>query len=54
MDITSSNGFITSPGYPSYKSTNQSCTVKINVPIGKSINLWAVDMALNARDSSGE
>lgn len=53
-EITSNNGFIVSPGYPNFQTQSQTCTIKIKVPFGKSINIWAVDMSLKGRGSSGE
>jgi hypothetical protein len=53
--ITESNGFLTSPKYPVFsQQQNKSCTTKINVPAGKSINIWAIDTSLGSRDSNGE
>ena len=54
VEITSNNGFIQSPGYPTFKIQNTECQVKIKLPAGKSINIWVVDMSLNFRDTSNE
>jgi len=53
IDITQSNGFITSPSYPSFTQQNKTCLVKINVPAGKSVNIWAVDVSIGNRAASG-
>ena len=52
-DITQSNGFISSPQYPSFSQQNKTCIRKIKLPPGKSINIWAVDTSLGSRGSSG-
>lgn len=39
-DITDANGFISSPGYPSYTPSSTLCTQKIIAPSNKLIKAW--------------
>lgn len=50
--VTQSSGIIQSPSYPSYQTTSDTCTTKISVPIGKTIDVFVTDMRIQNRDSS--
>ena len=54
VEITASSGIITSPGYPSYKQTLDTCVTRISVPFGKTINIYTYDINTKSRNSLEE
>ena len=49
--LNQEKGIIYSPGYPSHRVQNNLCITEINVPSGRSLNIWITDMLLKGRDS---
>ena len=49
--VTQENGIVYSPGYPTLKVQSSLCVMAIEVPAGKSLNIWMTDMKLKGKDS---
>ena len=52
-DITSYNGFISSPNYPTYTQVFNECTKKIVAPFNKVIRIW-ISSDMTSSNSNGE
>ena len=48
--INQEKGIIYSPGYPSHRVQSTLCVTQINVPAGKSLNIWITDMSIKGKD----
>ena len=51
--VTSEKGIITSPAYP-VAQPSKKCSLAIQVPKGKSLNVWLVDNKMNDRTAQGQ
>ena len=49
--INQEKGILYSPGYPSHRIQSSLCVTAINVPSGKSLNIWLTDMNIKGKDN---
>ena len=52
--ITSEFGIVKSHGYPTFTLENRGSEIRIQVPIGKTIDIWVVDIAIKDRNEQRE
>ena len=50
MLITSEFGIIKSRDYPNFRQEMNPCEIKIQVPVGKTVDIWVIDMAINIKE----